>query len=626
MDSYANPFCACPCSVRTEPLRDNYFPMYMIYPENSSPLWRVFLCFLVLTVAATGCNRTSKKEETAATKAEQAKNIAEKEQADSVIVDRELQREPAFSTHSKLVRQFYSERGYRLAWFKGEKLIPQAEKFAEVINQSHRDGLDPNDYKLKNFDALYKAYQQEKSDPQARLEKKTALDVALTASYFKYSTDFYKGMVDPKGVEGSGWNVKGNSFKPGKALQTILGERESRYPYYQFEPLHEEYERLRTALAKYREIKSKGGWPQVTGLTKLQPGDTSATVPLLRQRLLGRQDPTPGTTVTPLPVAAKSKSKAKSASAPASPAAPAVPSNPRIAYDDELVAAVKEFQSLHGLRADGVIGKQTIETINVPVEDRIEQIMLNMERWRWVPKKLPERHVLVNIPEYHLYVKEAGKTVLDMKVIVGKTMNSTPIFSDRIEYIVFSPFWNVTKNILLDEVVPNQLKNPNFLDSQDMEVVKDLGKDKVEVIPTASVDWALVDENWPYRVRQRPGKINPLGFVKFIFPNAYDVYLHDTPADHLFNQVDRGFSHGCIRIEKPEQMTEYLLDTKPEWTPERIKKAMHAGREEYVNVGKKVPVYIVYFTSWVDDQGKVHFRNDVYGHDKALAEAFFANS
>ncbi|RYG32587.1 MAG: hypothetical protein EOO01_34090, partial [Chitinophagaceae bacterium] len=440
---------------------------------------------------------------------------------------------------------------------------------------------------IKDFGQMYEEYSNTPKDDPARKDRKAELDIALTATYFIYSRDFYKGTIDPREVESIQWKVKKNKFKPIKALQTILKERESRYPYYQFAPLHEDYGKLRNALGELRKIQKAGGWPAIKDVKSLKKGDSSDVVITLRKRL---KDYMP----------AEAKNQAASA-----------------VFDDNLDQAVKRFQVLHGLKADGAVGGNTLRTLNVSVDERINQVILNMERWRWVPKRLPEQHIFVNIPEYHLYVVENNKRVLDMKVIVGKTMNSTPVFSDKLEYIVFSPFWNVTENILFDEVIPAQIRNPNFMNSQDMEVVKDLGKNKVEIIPIESIDWASVSrEDFKYRVRQRPGKINPLGHVKFIFPNSYDVYLHDTPNDYLFNQAERGFSHGCIRIEKPLEMAKYLLRDKPEWNESRIKQAMNAGTEQYVNLPENVPVYIVYFTTWVDDQGNLHFRDDLYGHDK----------
>jgi murein L,D-transpeptidase YcbB/YkuD len=294
-------------------------------------------------------------------------------------------------------------------------------------------------------------------------------------------------------------------------------------------------------------------------------------------------------------------------------------------FDPELSIAVRDFQARHGMKPDGALGPNTLKAMNVSIDDRIDQIIINMERWRWVPKpkKFEEKHIFVNIPEYKLYARENGKTVLDMRVIVGKTMNSTPVFSDKLEYIVFSPYWNVPVSIVVNEFKPKLMNDPGWLERMDMELVKGYGKNAVPVSPY-SVDWASIDEkNFKYLIRQRPGPENPLGDIKFIFPNEHEVYLHHTASESLFDQTQRGFSHGCVRVEKPVELAKFLLSDQPQWDESRILEAMHAGTEKYQNLKAKVPVYIVYFTSWVDEQGGVHFRDDIYGHDKILEQEYF---
>jgi L,D-transpeptidase YcbB len=302
-----------------------------------------------------------------------------------------------------------------------------------------------------------------------------------------------------------------------------------------------------------------------------------------------------------------------------------------------LVAQVKEFQRLHGLAEDGKVGGNTLRMMNVPIEDRIQQIMMNMERWRWIPKRLvpkslDQKYIWVNIPEFKLYMYEDPdndpeaereyKKTFEMKVIVGKELNSTPIFSDKMEFIVLAPYWNVPNSIVEKEIKPAMLRNPNYLEGADMEIVT---KEKdPKPISASSIDWASVTEkNFPYMVRQRPGPTNSLGNIKFLFPNSYNVYLHDTPADALFNQTERGFSHGCVRLEKPIELGEYLLKDMPEWNAQRIRQTIEDGEETWITLPKKLQVYLVYFTSWVDEDGKVHFRDDIYGHDKKLAKEYF---
>ncbi|MDX5422481.1 MAG: L,D-transpeptidase family protein, partial [Hymenobacteraceae bacterium] len=264
-------------------------------------------------------------------------------------------------------------------------------------------------------------------------------------------------------------------------------------------------------------------------------------------------------------------------------------------------------------------------------------IMINMERWRWIPKRmvpksLDQRFIWVNIPEYKLYVYEDPegdltanrkyKEVMNMRVIVGKTMSSTPIFSDKLEYVVMAPYWNVPNSIVEDEIKPKMLSNPNWLASQNMEVVT-REKNPKPVSPQ-SINWSSVTrDNFTYRVRQKPGPQNSLGMIKFLFPNEYAVYLHDTPADALFSQTDRNFSHGCVRVEQPVELAKYLMRDMPQWDEHRIRETMRGGEETWVTLPTRVQVYLVYFTSWVDDEGNAHFREDLYGHDKKLEQEYF---
>ncbi|RIJ42091.1 hypothetical protein D1627_06575 [Pontibacter oryzae] len=528
---------------------------------------------------------------------------------DSLAIKAYLKKQAAFKNQEELMYLFYGDRDYTLAWFRDNDLVPEAEKFLSVIDKASAEGLDPKKYKLVNFQELFKKYEQLDPMDSTRLKVQEEIDLGLTASYFNYASDFYRGRANPQLEDNSvKWDVKRNKIKLHKALQTILKERESTYPYYEFEALHAGYTRLRDKLQEYRALEEKGGWPKVDlGKVKvLEKGDTSAAVIALRQRL------NPGKKYDPNNKALR-------------------------VYDAKLEQQVKHFQKLHGLKEDGVVGGNTLATMNVPIEDRIRQIMINMERWRWIPKRmvpksLDQKYIWVNIPEYKLYIYEDPdndpeaerkyKKTYEMRVIVGKTMHSTPIFSDKLEYVVMAPYWNVPNSIVQNEIKPHMLKNPGWLASQNMEIVtKD--KSATQVSPY-SINWSEVTEsNFKYRIRQKPGRTNSLGLVKFLFPNEYAVYLHDTPADALFSQTNRDFSHGCVRLEKPEELARYMLKDMPEWTDQRIHETMHGSEETWVTLPKSVQVYLVYFTSWVDEEGEIHFREDIYGHDKKLAQEYF---
>lgn len=507
---------------------------------------------------------------------------------DSAYVQRALLSVPQFRAQLLWAKKFYRERQYRLGWFKNNQLVPQAAQLLGTIAKAGDEGLDPRKYQVKD---LTKLFSQLKTAPDSAQRNALAreIDVTLSGTYFNWASDFYRGVANPHDAKNTVWQVKPNKIKLHKALLALLGDRKSKYNYYEFAPLHPEYNNLKKALAAYRAREAAGGWPALpTGLA-LRPGQSSPAVPALRQRLLG---------------------------ATAGPAA-------AIAYDQELVNAVKAFQTDAGLRPDGVVSGATLRELNVPIDQRIDQILLNMERWRWLPKKFEPDYLLVNIPEYRLHVIENGKEALTMRVIVGKALTATPIFSDKMEYVVLAPYWNVPFSIIENELKDKLAANPHYLDRLDMEVVKGYGR-KATVVDPATVDWANVtQENFKYTLRRRPGPQNDLGNAKFIFPNSNDIYLHDTPHDELFSQVNRNFSHGCVRVEEPIKLATYLLRDKPQWDQQTILDTIATHREKYITLTKKLPVYLVYLTAWADADGHAHFRDDIYGHDKALARELF---
>ena len=551
------------------------------------------------------------------------KGVGAQPRLDSVYVVRYMSAEPKFKDQLEWAKKFYRARDFRLGWFRNHELVPQAKTMLGVINKAADEGLDPADYKTKDFDKLFADLEAAQSDTTKRNALEKEIDVALSGTYFNWASDFYRGTVDPRAVKTIDWQVKRNKIKLHKALMTILQERESTYPYYEFEPLHPEYDRLKKVLADYRALQRNGGWPTIPAATKLKPGQASPTVALLRQRLLGTQAPD-----SAAPVASAATTPAIPARTVANTSTAAASTTPTAApaekYDAELVQAVKDFQTQNGLKADGMVAGETLRLLNVPLSKRIDQLILNMERWRWIPKRFEPNYLLVNIPDYKLHMIEDNKEVFDMRVIVGKALNATPVFSDEMEYVVLAPYWNVPYSIIDKELRFKLAADPQgTLDRFDMEVVKGWGAKAVPVDPN-SIDWAnLTPKTWKYTLRRRPGPKNDLGDVKFIFPNSNDIYLHDTPNDELFSQAKRGFSHGCVRVEEPIKLAEYLLRNKPGWDLAKIEETIAGGKEMYVSLPEHLPVYLVYFTAWVDEAGNVNFRDDIYGHDKSLAKEYF---
>ena len=273
-------------------------------------------------------------------------------------------------------------------------------------------------------------------------------------------------------------------------------------------------------------------------------------------------------------------------------------------FNDTLENAVRTFQTTMGYKPDGIITAQLIKDMNVPVMERLKQILLNMGRMRWMPLEPDGRLIIVNIPEFVLHVYENKRKAWDMNVVVGKEGHNTTMFSGDLNQIVFSPYWNVPPSIVTKEILPKLASNPDYLANQNMEQIG-------------------TDENGVPKIRQLPGSENSLGKVKFLFPNSFNIYFHDTNAKSLFEKDKRAFSHGCIRLAEPEKMAQYLLRDQPEWTPEKIDEAMNSGQEKYVRLKSPVPVIITYYTAWVDDNGQLNFRDDIYSHDENLGSKMF---
>ena len=544
--------------------------------QSFNTFYYSLLIFSTISFFLPGCGKTAK--------------IGAQPLLDSVYITNYMNAQPKFKDDLVWAKNFYRERGFKLGWFKNHEIVPQAEKMLQVLNKADEEGLDPKDYQIINFEEKLKELKDAKKDTAKVKELEKEIDLGLSATYFNWASDYYRGLVIPKKNPNVEWDVKRNKIKLHKALMTVLGERESKYPYADFSPLHPQYANLKKALARYRAIQAKGGWPTIPASTKIKPGESSPAVPLLRQRLADYLEP------------------ADTANAN------------NTVFDATLSAALKKFQEANGLKPDGGIGPSTIAKLNVPIQNQIRQIIINMERWRWIPKSFETDYIIVNIPEYKLRVIEKSQQVMDMKVIVGKVMHETPIFSDKMEYVVLSPYWNIPPNILRDEIAPKAMADPGWLDRMDMEVVTGKG---TPVSPSA-VDWSMAGENgFKYVVRKRPGPKNDLGDVKFIFPNENNVYLHDTPHDELFSQAKRGFSHGCVRVEKPLDLATYLLRNSG-YDRSRIMQQISTRKEKFVPLKQKLPVYLVYFTAAADDKGRVSFYDDIYGYDQKLATMYFS--
>lgn len=480
----------------------------------------------------------------------------------------------------KQTQEFYASREFKPAWIENAAPRPQMDDLIGALSSASTEGLDPELYSV----GLLKQRREEASkgfltskgfDPR----EAGMLDVWLTYLYMKYASDLADGLSDLAHADPA-WQIKTEKFDPRAQLDSALEHNNVSASLQELAPVAPEYQALRKVLADYRDRATKGGWPAVPASLKLKPGQRSPAVPLVARRLaasgdFGGQVP---------------------------------PDGQPAAYDKGLQEAVKKFQRRHGLADDGVVSAAVVSEMNVPIDRRIRQIELNMERWRWLPRDLGERHIFVNIPDMRLDVWDHDRVPLSMRVVVGKKDTPTPIFNDTMTYLVFSPYWNVPPDIANKETLPAVMSDPGFLERTNMEVVDKSGN----LVDPASIDLTKPED---YRFRQRPGADNSLGLVKFMFPNQYNVYLHDTPADSLFARASRSFSHGCVRVEQPEKLAEYVLGDQPDWTDDKITEAMHAGEEKTVKLKQPLPVYIAYLTARVTPDGAVQFRKDVYDVD-----------
>ena len=350
------------------------------------------------------------------------------------------------------------------------------------------------------------------------------------------------------------------------------------------------YSLLIKELGRYRTIAANGGCPEMQQGILLKKGVRNDEVAVLRRRLAVSGDL----------IGEQKESDV---------------------FDVELERAVINFQACHGLKTDGAVGPLTLKELNVPASARADQILVNLERLGWFADSLGERYVYVNIANYRLDVMENGRSVLSMKVIVGKPYWDTPVFSAKMTYLIVNPSWNVPESIVAEEILPHIKKDPDYLTKQNITVFKD-EKGKAAIIDPASINWQnMPSKEVPFRFRQQPGPLNPLGKIKFMFPNKFNVYLHDTPTKGLFDKGARAFSHGCIRIEKPLELAQYLLKDNPKPMQVDLDKAVAAGEERMMNIARPIDVHVVYLTAWPDDEGGVQFRNDVYGRDAKLLAA-----
>ena len=464
-----------------------------------------------------------------------------------------------------------------------QPVLSSADVVLQTLQDAQADGLNPEDFDVQG---LQTARDSLKTSPDPA--KESELDLHLTYSLVRYVSQLCFGRIDPRMISPD-WPETGRDCNVEQIVFDALRQNTVASLSEQLSPKIPAYQGLKTTLQRYREIAAQGGWQTLQADTSKKRGGRGAQPDALL--LAGNLERTGD-----LKAAAGNQAPSRTA----------------------LNEGLARFQARHGLEPRKVLDAGTLAAMNVPIAQRIEQIEINMDRMRWIAHRLEPRYILVNVPGFQLSVHDGDQTPLQMKAIVGSKENPTPILDDEIEYIVFSPYWNIPISIAVKEFLPKIKKDRNYLRSQDLEVVRMSGG-KAEVIDASKVDWDKV-EDAEYQLRQRPGTKNALGLVKFMFPNSYNVYLHDTPSDNLFDRLTRSLSHGCVRVERPADLAAYVLQDQPQWTSERIQEAMQAGKEQNVRLKTRLPIHLVYWTAWADAEGNVQFREDVYGFDQVQRE------
>ncbi|MBA4853854.1 murein L,D-transpeptidase [Emticicia sp. BO119] len=543
----------------------------------------IALC-IVLTVVGclTGCKKNKKKRRSILPDSSiySSQNFTDI-LLDSVVVNNFFKSFAAEDTVREEVKEFYARRSYQSAWFSKNGLNNAAQNFHSQLKSYTYDFADSSFQNVELDNLITRAESDEKKFLGNKVEVQR-LDLLLTTTFFNYALKAYGGITkNPLDLEWFIPRKKKNYQLLLDSLVSMSGGEKVR------EPVNLYYIRLKDKLRAYRNIERKGGWPKIISTKKqLVTGDRDSSILVAKQTLFITGDfRLQDTSMT---------------------------------FTDSLKNAVVRFQHRMGLKESGIIDKATLNEMNQPIKYRIRQIMLNMERLRWVPEELEKDHLLINIPEYMLHVFENGKQAWTMNVVVGKTASQTTIFKGNLSQIVLNPYWNIPQSIIRNEILPQLKHGTGYLTRNNMEVLSG-GK----VINPSTIDWSVYTNHVPYLIRQRPGNRNSLGKIKFLFPNSYNIYLHDTPAKSLFNNSRRAFSHGCIRLSDPKRLAVYLLKNKAEWNAGKINEVLATDKETGIKVDPTIPVYIVYFTSWVDNTGQINFRNDLYGLDAKLSAEIF---
>lgn len=483
-----------------------------------------------------------------------------------------------------VLKHFYAMRDYQPVWIQGDKLLPRLDIAIAFIATAEQEGLDSKDYELEQLVHLRK----QSSEDSILLE----LELRTTQAILMLARDLRRGRLIASEVDPD-WHIQQQIFDPADYLQKAIASGNLKSSLEDLPPKTKGYQLMKQALAKYRELVARDiNWTIIPEVPLIRPDVDHPIISQLRSRI------------------------AQAFVVHGNPDYDIAPSKSE-KYDDELVNAIKAFQEQHGLNADGVIGPNTQAALNKTPAQKIRQLRINMERLRWMPRELGDRHLLVNIAGFRLTAIESEKHVLDMRIIVGRDYRSTPSFNSLISHLILNPYWNVPNSIAHKDLLPKQQNNPNYFTSQRIRVYAN-HDGRSEPINPDLINWHALGKNFPYVLRQEPGEKNALGTIKFMFPNPFSIYLHDTPSKQLFQKDVRTFSSGCIRLEKPLQLAGFVLN-EPNAVTDIVDK-IKSSKTITVNLPKRLPIYLIYLTTWVDDLNKIYFASDIYGRDKRVLE------
>ncbi|WP_394807508.1 murein L,D-transpeptidase [Nitrosomonas sp.] len=478
------------------------------------------------------------------------------------------------------LQRFYTARNYQPVWVTPEPGSSLLEIAFTFIASAELEGLDSHDYQLQQLQQLQ---QQIGQSLPAAIE----LEVRTTHALLILARDLSRGRFTAAKAD-EDWHIPQPGFDAVAFLREAIKTNRLQQSLNDLSPKQPSYQLLKQTLARYQTLlNSHTEWITIPSTPSIHPGTTNAIIPLVRQRIAQAYVADGIDDYHIAPTASEH-------------------------YDDELVTAIQAFQAQHGLNTDGVIGRNTIRALNVPLDRKIRQLRINMERLRWLPRNLSERYVLVNTAGFRLTVVEKNKPVLDMRIIVGRDYRSTPTFNGRLSHMVLNPYWNVPDSIARKDLLPKQQSDPSHFASLNIKVFPNHNRNG-EAIDPDTIDWQAIKHRFPYVLRQDPGKNNALGRIKFMFSNSFDIYLHDTPSKSLFQRDIRTFSSGCIRLAKPMELAAFALGKQD--LPEKFLADMESGQTTTVHLPKPLPIYLVYITAWIDEQEKLHFSPDIYDRD-----------